>query len=325
MAISLGLFSASVSQAIVYTWTNGTTSFSPAVTNTTSWNPTATNGFFLNSSSNGLTFSNYYNQTSVQSFDWSGVNVAVTNQIVTGYTRNVIFTNVGEWRFMAGSVTLTNTSNTSGTNAGTLYIYNTANSQLGNSTQTFAGNMAFYLGDLSGHTSSSRTVTQNLPSLCISNFGVTMANSSQLFTPGTMTANLTFNGSGTSTVIGSLYVSRLTSVTNSYTNNSALTIGGTGTFNIASTNSNNASTTTFSVGAGATAVYGWNSGLIITNSASVYVAGQRSLGAQAWDVKIVTTNAGKTTFGVFTSNEWATNSTTSVPLTNNFVIANLNK
>ena len=247
--------------------------------------------------------------------------VGVTNQIVTGYTKNVIFTNVEEWRFMAGALTLTNSSGLSGTNAGTLYIYNTMNSQLGNSSQTFAGNMAFYLGDISGHTSSARTLTQNLPSLCISNLGVTMANSSQPFTPGTMTATLTFSGSGTSTIIGSIYSSRFTA-TGGNTNNSALTVGGTGTFNLASTNAINVSTTSSAYPGVTAGIYGWNSGLIITNSASVYVAGQRSLGAQAWDVKIGTTNAGKTTFGVFTNNEWATNSTTAVPLTNNFAIAN---
>jgi hypothetical protein len=266
-------------------------------------------------------FSNYYNQNIAQTFNWAAVNVGVIGLRVAGYNSNVIFTNVGEWRFMAGDVILTNTSGNVGTNAGTIFIHNTANSQLGAST-TWSGNMAFYLGDLSGHTSSSRTVTQNLPSLCISNLGVTMANSSQAFTLGTMTANLTFNGSGTSTVIGSLYVSRLTSVTNGYTNNSALTIGGTGTFNIASTNSNNVRTSPFSAGNGATAVFGWNSGLIVTNSASVYVAGQTSLGAQAWNLKIGTTNQGVTTFGVFTNNEWATNSATYVTLTNNFLIAN---
>jgi len=322
LALSIGLFSGNVSHAIVYTWTNGATSGSTNVTNINSWTPVATNGFYLNSANNGLIFTNYYSQGDAQTFNWAAVKVGVTNQIVTGYTKNVIFTNVEEWRFMAGAVTLTNSSGLSGTNAGTLYIYNTMNSQLGNSSQTFAGNMAFYLGDISGHTSSSRTLTQNLPSLCISNLGVTMANSSQLFTPGTMTANLTFSGSGTSTVIGSLYVSRLTSFTNSYTNNSALTVGGTGTFNLASTNAINVSTTSNAYAGVSGGIYGWNSGLIITNSASVYVAGQRSLGAQAWDVKIGTTNAGKTTFGVFTNNEWATNSTTSVSLTNNFAIAN---
>ena len=321
LALSIGLFSGNVSHAIVYTWTNGATSGSANVTNINSWTPVATNGFYLNAANNGLVFTNYYSQATEQTFNWAAVKVGVTNQIVTGYTKNVIFTNVEEWRFMAGALTLTNSSGLSGTNAGTLYIYNSMNSQLGNSSQTFAGNMAFYLGDLSGHTSATRTLTQNLPSLCISNLGVTMANSSQLFTPGTMTAWLTFSGSGTSTIIGSIYSSRLTA-TGGNTNNSALTVGGTGTFNIASTNAINVSTTSNAYAGVSGGIYGWNSGLIITNSASVYVAGQRSLGAQAWDVKIGTTNAGKTTFGVFTNNEWATNSTTSVSLTNNFAIAN---
>ena len=322
LAISLGLFSANVSHAIVYTWTNGATSGSANVTNVNSWTPVPAVGFYLNSANNGLVFTNYYSQATEQTFNWAAVKVGVTNQIVTGYTKNVIFTNVEEWRFMAGALTLTNSSGLSGTNAGTLYIYNTMNSQLGNSSQTFAGNMAFYLGDISAHTSSARTLTQNLPSLCISNLGVTMANTSQLFMPGTMTATLTFSGSGTSTIIGSLYVSRLTNSTSGNINNSALTISGSGTFNIASTNAINVSTTSNAYAGVSGGIYGWNSGLIITNSASVYVAGQRSLGAQAWDVKIGTTNAGKTTFGVFTNNEWATNSTTSVPLTNNFAIAN---
>ena len=321
LAISLGLFSANVSHAIVYTWTNGATSGSANVTNVNSWTPVPAVGFYLNSANNGLVFTNYYSQATEQTFNWAAVKVGVTNQIVTGYTKNVIFTNVEEWRFMAGALTLTNSSGLSGTNAGTLYIYNSMNSQLGNSSQTFAGNMAFYLGDISGHTSSARTLTQNLPSLCISNLGVTMANSSQPFTPGTMTATLTFSGSGTSTIIGSIYSSRFTA-TGGNTNNSALTVGGTGTFNLASTNAINVSTTSSAYPGVTAGIYGWNSGLIITNSASVYVAGQRSLGAQAWDVKIGTTNAGKTTFGVFTNNEWATNSTTSVPLTNNFAIAN---
>ena len=321
LALSLGLFSANVSHALVYTWNNGTNSGSANVTNINSWTPVATNGFYLNAANNGLVFTNYYSQATEQTFNWAAVKVGVTNQIVTGYTKNVIFTNVEEWRFMAGAVTLTNSSGLSGTNAGTVYIYNSMNSQLGNSSQTFAGNMAFYLADISGHTSSSRTLTQNLPSLCISNLGVTMANSSQLFTPGTMTATLTFSGSGTSTIIGSIYASRLTA-TGGNTNNSALTVGGTGTFNLASTNAINVSTTSNAYAGVSGGIYGWNSGLIITNSASVYVAGQRSLGAQAWDVKIGTTNAGKTTFGVFTNNEWATNSTTSVSLTNNFAIAN---
>ena len=322
MVLTLGLFSGNVSHAIVYTWTNGATSGSANVTNINSWNPTATNGFFLNSSTNGLTFTNYYSQATEQTFNWAAVKVGVTNQIVTGYTKNVIFTNVEEWRFMAGAVTLTNSSGLSGTNAGTVYIYNSMNSQLGNSSQTFAGNMAFYMGDLSGHTSALRTLTNNLPSLCVSNLGVTMANSTNLFTPGTMNATLTFSGSGTSTIIGALYVSRLTNSTNGNINNSALTISGSGTFNIASTNAINVSTTSNAYAGASGGIYGWNSGLIITNSASVYVAGQRSLGAQAWDVKIGTTNAGKTTFGVFTNNEWATNSTTSVSLTNNFAIVN---
>lgn len=316
----IGLFSANVSQAVVYTWTNGATSGSANVTNNASWTPAATNNFYLTASSNGLTFSNYYTQAADQTFNWAAVNVGITNQIVSAYTKNVIFTNVGEWRFVSGNLTLTNSSGLVGTNAGTLCIYNTNDSSLGTS-PTWSGNMAFYLGTISAHSSSSRTLTQNLPSLCISNFGVCGANSSQLFTPGTMTATMTFNGSGTSTIIGPIYSTRLTNSTNGYTNNSALIIA-SGTFNIASTNTNNTNTTAYNLQTGAAAVYGWNSGLIITNSASVYIAGQRSLGVQAWDVKIGTTNAGATTFGVFTNNEWATNSTTSVPLTNNFAIAN---
>jgi len=309
------------SRAADYTWNNGVNSGSTFVTNPVSWNNAsgaATNGFYL--SNNALIFTNSYNQTAPQTFNWDRVNVQVSSAggtsalAVSGYTNDVIMTNVAEWRFMSGNLLLTNLTGLTGKSAGTVYIYNTNNSALGTS-PTFAGNMGLFLGDLSGHGSSLRTVTQNLGSLCISNFGVSAPNSSQTFTPGTMTANLIFNGSGTSTITGTIYSSRLTNSSGA-TNNSAFTVS-SGTVNLATTNANNASTNSFAYNGMSGGAYGWNSGLVITNNGSVYIGGQNSLGAQAWNIKMGTAT-GTTTFGVFGANEWANNLASTVSVTNNF-------
>jgi autotransporter-associated beta strand protein len=316
LALSLGLFSANVSQAqstITNAWI-GTTSTNAAsninyTTNGTTGNA-ATNLFAV---TNTFVYSNSYSQATVQTFDFGRTNAIVSGVSIRSYSNNVVFTNVGQYRLDSGGITATNGSGLSGKAAGIFYIWNTNVSQLANSTTTIQGNMGIFIQNLSEHSSSARTVTQNAGSLCISNLGVTMANSSN----GLSSAILTWSGTGTTTVIGSLFQSRLSSGGTNVT--AAMTVQ-SGTLNLATTNTNNVSTS--SVTYDGNNNFGWNSGLIITNSGSVFVNGQNSMGIQNTNVRIGTTNNGTTTFGLFGSNDWATNTATIVTLTNNFDINN---
>jgi hypothetical protein len=297
-AFALGLFSVNVSHAqstVTNRWI-GTTSTNAA---TNSNYNTTTNGTTGNAATNFLTagntfvYSNSYSQSTAQTFNFGGVtNVAVFGSSIRSYASDVVFTNVGTYRIDNGGITATNSSGFSGKAAGTFYLLNTNVSQLqGN--PTIQGNMAIYLQDFSTHSSSGRTVTQNAGSLCISNLGVTMANSSN----GLVSATLTWSGTGNTTVIGSLFQSRLSSGGTNVT--AAMTVQN-GTLNLATTNTNNISTN--SVVIDGTSVFGWASGLIITNSGSVYISGQNSLGAQMYNVRVGTTNNGVTTLGIFTQN-----------------------
>jgi autotransporter-associated beta strand protein len=302
-SIFLSLFSANVSEAAIYTW-NGTTNTNPNIT--TLWNPNVTNGWMTNGAANGAVFTNTWTNGSVL-FNWGATNVGFTNTLIAGFTNDVVMTNLGSWR-LDSQTTLTNNTGLFGKAAGTVFIYNTTASQIVSSTNTLSGNMSLYMNNQGGHSSTAKTLVNNLGSLAISNFTVNSVSS------GNMALNtnvaLTLTGVGTSTITGSMTVTARTNSGGTATNVNALIVSG-GVLNIATTNDANIA-----------AVTGWNSGLVITNNGSVYIAGQKSLGEQAYNVKIGTTNAGVTTFGIFTNNEWATNSTTSVPLTNNFAISN---
>jgi hypothetical protein len=212
---------------------------------------------------------------------------------------------LGTYRLDAGGLLATNSKSAVGKAAGTLYIYSTAASQAGGS-MTLAGNMGVYLANFGGHSTSQRTLTQNLGSLCISNFLVNAASVTAI-TTNNGTPNFAFAGVGTSTIIGDVTVSTRT---NGLSTNSAALIISNGVVNIFSTNANNVGTN------------GWNSGLVITNTGSLFVRGQNSLGQQAYNIKIGTTTGNTTRFGLFDSNEWATNLETAATLTNNIDILN---
>ncbi|NBS50149.1 MAG: hypothetical protein EBS97_06020 [Verrucomicrobia bacterium] len=113
------------------------------------------------------------------------------------------------------------------------------------------------------------------------------------------------SGTGNTTVIGAIS-NKTTISTNSSnlgtTNNGALVVN-SGILNIATISPDNTN---------------WVSGLVISNSAGVYVLGQLSLGSQLFGVKVGGTNAtNRSIFGLMN-----TSSITSINLTNNFVIAN---
>jgi autotransporter-associated beta strand protein len=290
-----------------YTWTNGSSS-DVSATNFSFYTPVATNLFL--GATNNFVYSNYYSQSAIQSFNFNAASVVMKNLTISGYTNNVIFTNINSGLRLDSSATFTNGSGRVGTNAGTVYIYNTAPASMLSSTISLSGNMAAFWANVVGHSQSSRGFNQNLSSLCLSNFGVNEAGSANLGMYNG-TTSFTFSGTGNTTIIGVITNKAWvgTGAAAGLTNNSSLVVSG-GVVNIATVNSSNT-----------TANSGWNSGLVVTNSGSVYIGGQNSLGAQAWNIKMGTAT-GTTTFGVFGTNEWATNLATTVSVTNNFDINN---
>ena len=293
-----GTGTASAAYTNTFTWTGGTNTNAASA----SGNYTVTG---TGATTNTGTGYNYTNSTYPTVYDFNNTAIYAYGLTNSGSTNDVIFTNVTAYRLDQGGVLLTNNSGKVGKVAGnTLYIYNTLESQLGGNV-TFSGNMALYYAFLGGHSSSARTVTQNLASMCISNFGVNYSGTTNLTAP-----TMTWGGSGTTTITG-VITNKAWLVNNGLTtNNGYLAVTG-GVMNIATTNALNA-----------TANLGWNSGLIISNTASVYVGGQNSLGAQAFDIKMGSAAAQASTFGLFGSNEWATNAANSAIITNNFVINN---
>jgi autotransporter-associated beta strand protein/T5SS/PEP-CTERM-associated repeat protein len=307
--------------AATYVWTNAYTNSSVTATNTNSYvingsSTLATNGFL--GAANVLIFTNNYSQSSAQTFDFNGAAITNAGWTVSGYTNNVIFTNIGTFRFLPNGVSNSVLTATNSTGTGTVSIYNTNTSQL-LSSPTFQGNMAVYLNDLYNHSSIGRTVTNNLNNLAINNLGINSGSQTYINTNTGSGISFTWEGTGTATILGTIMVVAQTNTIGTKTNNGAFIIT-SGTINIATTNAANASATATNVDN--SNVYGWNSGLVISNSGSVYIGGQNSLGMQAYDIKVGTTNGGTTTFGLFSSNNWATNASSDVTITNNFVIGN---
>jgi hypothetical protein len=292
-----GTQTASAALVNTFTWSGGTST--NATVTSTNYTVTGTGTTYTA----GTTGFNYTNATIPSVYDFGNTAIYAYGLTNSGTTNDVIFTNLLGYRIDSGGLLATNTSGRVGKAAGTLYIYSTADSTLGGSA-TFAGNMAVYMGYLAGHSTTTRTLTQNIGSLCISNLGVN--NASTVATAPT----LLFAGTGTTTITGVITNKGWTG-TGPATNHGYLQVG-SGVMNIATTNTANTT-----VGSG------WNSGLIISNSGSVFVGGQNSLGSQAWDVLMGSSTAGQTsTFGLFTSNEWATNAASSATITNNFVLNN---
>jgi len=282
------------------------------VTGSNNWSASpaysGTNGFNLSNTIYQYVFTNNYSAVGPQTFSYMNSNAGGFGFTFGGYS-NVLVTNVGTFRFDSGGLTATNAG------GGTLIIWNTNNSQLtGN--MAFLGNMNVWMNNLANHSSTARIVTNNL-NLALNNLVVNSMTASTIGSNNT--TSMTWDGTGTNTVLGAITVASQTS-TNGLTNNAGALIVKAGTMNIATTNAANRSTTGMSIDN--STQYGWNSGLVITNSGSVFVAGQNSLGVQAWNIKMGTTNGGTTTLGLFDKNEWATNTATSVTLTNSFDINN---
>jgi fibronectin-binding autotransporter adhesin len=289
-ALSLGLFSANVSQAAMsntYTWIGGTntnaassTNYTATVGNISGWN--------LAGGTNAYVYPVTNAQTQVLDFG-GAASVQPYGVTVRDATRDVVMTNMVEWRIDAGNLLVTNS-----TGVGTLSIISTAGPGTPNgSPVTFSGNMSVYISHFAGHNSAARQLTQNLTNLSISNFTVNKAASAAT----SAVTTFTFSGTGNTTIVGVI-----TNYGVSYTNSGYLAVSG-GTLNIATTNSANTN---------------WTSGLVLSNSGSVYVLGQLSLGKSPFDIRIGGANAtNRPTFGLIN-----TSSITSVALTNNFVIAN---
>ena len=273
--------------AATYVWTNSPNTSSTSATNTNSYvtnggSAFATNGFL--GGQNVLIYSNNYSQASAQTFNFNGASVTNGGLTITGYTNNITFTNVGAFRFSTNGAANSVFTATNSTGAGKVYIYNTNTSQL-LSSLTFQGNMSVYMNDLANHSSIGRTVTNNLNDLAINNLVVNSSTQTFINTNTGSSVSFTWAGTGTMTVLDTITVAAQTNTTGSKSNNGALIVS-SGTINIATTNAANASSTSTIVDNGT--VYGWNSGLVITNSGSVYVAGQNSLGMQAYDIKVGT-------------------------------------
>ncbi|MEY3481802.1 MAG: hypothetical protein RIQ71_2577, partial [Verrucomicrobiota bacterium] len=288
--------------AAIYTW-SGTTNTN--VLNNTLFTPNTTNGWQV-SAANGAVFTNTWTNGAVV-FNWGGSNVQLSNTLITGFSNDVIMTNLGNWR-LDSVTTVTNTNALVGRAAGTVYIYNVGTSMLGGSATLLQGNMALYLNSFSGHTTAARALTNNVGSLAVSNLNVNNATTTTVGSVSNGVTTLTFQGTGTTTVTGSITVNARS---NGATQNAGALIVSSGVLNIATTNDANIA-----------AVTGWNSGLVITNTGSLFVRGQKSLGEQAYNIKIGTTTGNTTRFGVFDSSEWATNLDSTCTLTNNFSILN---
>ena len=291
VVFSVGFFSANVSQAGMtntFTWIGGTSTnaadsnnYTATVGNISGWN--------LAGSTNSYVYPGTNTQTGTQVLNYGGAATVYTYGLtVTNWTSNVIMTNMGDWRVDSGGLVASNAA------ASTLSIITSGGTgQLGGNA-TFSGNMSVYVTALSGHSTTSRTLTQNLTNLTISNF---MVNANTIYASN---APFTFNGTGNTTIIGS--ISNKTQFISSGGNIGSLFVN-SGTLNIATVSSANTNLV---------------SGLVLSNAGSVYVLGQLSLGSTMFDVKVgssVATN--RPTFGLMN-----TSSVTSVALTNNFVIAN---
>jgi fibronectin-binding autotransporter adhesin len=296
-SISLGLFSANVSQAAMtnnFSWIGGTsTNAASSVNYTNLTNGGSMTGFNLAGTTNAYVYRGTNTQTGTQVLDYGGAaSVYMYGLTVTNWAGDVVMTNFADWRVDSGNLVASNS------NGSTLWIMGSnAVGQLGGSPVTFSGNMSVYVTGLSGHSTSARILNQNLTNLVISNFTVNN-NSTNQSTSGTQT--FLFSGTGNTTIIGS--------ITNK---GQFLTNGGnlgylainSGTLNIATISSANTN---------------WASGLVLSNNGSVYVLGQLSLGAPMFDVKVGGANVtNRTTFGLLN-----TSSITSITLTNNFVISN---
>ena len=292
-----------VSPAYAGAWTNYTTNSGVVTTNT------GTNSFNLSNSIYQYVYSNSYSAVGPQTFSYMNSNAGCLGVSFIGYS-NVTVTNVGSFRLDTGGVLATNAG------GGRLTIWNTNASQLTGNT-AFQGNMGMWLNNLANHSSTARIVYNSNNNVAINYLVVSTM--SQTLIGGANNISLTLEGTGTMTVPGAILVGNLTNTTGTSNNAGALIVK-SGTINIATTNAANRATVGTNIVN--STFYGWNSGLVITNSGSVFVAGQNSLGIQAYNIKIGTTNRGTTTFGVFGGNEWATNSASTVSVTNNFDIIN---
>ena len=280
-----------------YTWIGGTNTNAASSNNYTA---TAGNisGWNLAGSTNAYIYPGTNAQTGTQTLNFGGApTLSAMWLYVTNWPGDVVITNVGEVRID----TALGVTNNSG-NANKLWIMATnayaTGGMLGNA--TFSGNLPVYFTILGGHSTTTRTITQNLASLEISNLTVNNTSSSNL--KAGINTSLIFSGSGNTTVVGSIINGTPFSTAPVTTNPGSLMIS-SGTLNIATTNLANTN---------------WVSGLVVSNNGNVYILGQLSLGSSAFDVRINTVNAtNRTTFGLIN-----TSSITSVALTNNFVIAN---
>ena len=291
-AFALGLFSGNVSQAAMvntFTWIGGTNTnaansanYTATVGNISGWN--------LAGSTNAYVYPGVTAQNGTQVLDYSNAASVYTYGLtVTNWKGDVVMTNLADWRVDSGGLAVTSSV------ASTLWIMaSNGVGQLGGSPVTFSGNMSVYVTGLGGHSTTARTLTQNLTNLTISNLTVNAATVQASATP------LTLSGTGNTTVVGS--ISNKTQFLSTGGNAGYLLVN-SGTLNIATASSANTN---------------WVSGLVLSNAGSVYVLGQLSLGSPMFDTKVgssVATN--RTTFGLIN-----TSSVTSVALTNNFVIAN---
>jgi len=292
--LSIGLFSASVSQAAMsnnFSWIGGTsTNAASSVNYTNLTNGGSMAGWNLAGSTNSYVYRGTNTQTGTQILDYGGAASVYTYGLtITNWAGDVVMTNLADWRIDSGGLVASNSA------ASTLWIMGSnAVGQLGGSPVTFSGNMSVYVTGLGGHSTTARTLTQNLTNLTISNLTVNAATVQTSATP------LTLSGTGNTTVVGS--ISNKTQFLSSGGNAGYLLVN-SGTLNIATASSANTN---------------WVSGLVLSNNGSVYILDQLSLGSPMFDVKLGGTNAtNRTTFGLLN-----TSSVTSVALTNNFVIAN---
>ena len=246
---------AALSNSLTWAGTTNTT-----VTSSNNWTASpaysGANVWSMNNSTYQYVYTNSYSQLNgSQTFNYGGSNAASYGVSFQGYTGQVVVTNVGTFRLDAGGITATNGSGT-----GRVTIMNTNTSQLTSGT-TFNGNMSVYMNNLYNHSSTGRTVTNNLNDLAINNFGVNAA--SQTTINGANGVTFTWAGTGTTTITGTIMQVAQTNTIGTIANNGALIVT-SGTINIATTNAANASSTGINVDN--SNVYGWNSGLVITNS-----------------------------------------------------------
>ena len=293
-AFALGLFSANVSQGAMsnnFSWIGGTsTNAASSVNYTNLTNGGSMAGWNLAGSTNSYVYRGTNTQTGTQILDYGGAASVYTYGLtITNWAGDVVMTNLADWRIDSGGLVASNSAGS------TLWIMaSNAVGQLGGSPVTFSGNMSVYVTGLGGHSTTARTLTQNLTNLTISNLTVNAATVFANSTP------LTLSGTGNTTVVGSIS-NKTQFITNG--GNPGYLLVNSGTLNIATASSANTN---------------WVSGLVLSNSGSVYILDQLSLGSPMFDVKVGAANAtNRTTFGLLN-----TSSVTSVALTNNFVIAN---